>query len=190
MVDKSTTRELGRALRRALSDLERAAKDWAIVSQCQSNLDWHDLEAVMVFIPIKRELEVDIWPLIRWIWETCPKIDVYAPRVRSESMEAVRMTPVTPTQSGLFGVPEPIGKNVLAPSGQIDVILTPLLGFDSSGQRVGYGKGYYDRFFSTRPNARRIGLGYAQMLVPDGIASSPEDVKLDSVITEAGLSNF
>jgi 5-formyltetrahydrofolate cyclo-ligase len=72
-----------------------------------------------------------------------------------------------------------------------DVILVPLLGFDSSGTRLGYGGGYYDRTLAAlgrRP--RLIGLAYAAQALPVEIPRAPHDIPLDMVVTEEGAIRF
>ena len=64
-----------------------------------------------------------------------------------------------------------------------DVILTPLLGFDRAGNRLGQGGGHYDRFFEAFPQALRIGVAWSVEEV-SAIAVDPWDVSLDAVITE------
>lgn len=70
---------------------------------------------------------------------------------------------------------------------QPTLVLVPLLGFDATGQRLGWGKGYYDRFLASaavRPFA--VGIGFACQRVAS-IPSEPHDVRLDAMATEAGL---
>ena len=63
-------------------------------------------------------------------------------------MEALLLSPETVYQPNAFGIMEPGSGEVLLPI-QIDLVLVPLVAVDLSGYRVGYGKGYYDRFLST-----------------------------------------
>ena len=59
-----------------------------------------------------------------------------------------------------WGIREPNGCEIVDPS-SIDVVLVPLLCFDTSGHRVGYGKGFYDRFLmKLRPDCQKIGVTY------------------------------
>lgn len=67
-----------------------------------------------------------------------------------------------------------------------DLIVAPLLGFDSAGRRLGQGGGFYDRAFAGLPMAGRIGLAWSIQQRPV-IASDPWDVPLDAVVTEADV---
>ena len=92
-----------------------------------------------------------------------------------------------------YGIPEPecAASDRLDPK-QLDVVLLPLLGFDRSGHRLGFGGGYYDRsfaFLQGRSGVARpvlIGVGYAMQEVP-AIEAMPWDVHLDYVATEREL---
>lgn len=64
-----------------------------------------------------------------------------------------------------------------------DVIVTPLLGFDRTGGRIGYGAGYYDRAFQLFPHARRIGFAWSVQEVPE-VPHDPWDVRLHGIVTE------
>lgn len=78
----------------------------------------------------------------------------------------------------------------LAPRAEPDIIIMPLLGFDSLGTRLGYGGGYYDRTLaSLKKRPRLIGLAFAAQELHH-IPREAHDVPLDAVITEAGLRQF
>jgi 5-formyltetrahydrofolate cyclo-ligase len=86
---------------------------------------------------------------------------------------------------GYMGIPEPrdgIFRDI--PCAEVDLVLTPGLGFDEKGNRLGYGAGYYDRLFeSMRENAVRIGLAFEVQIVPE-IPSENHDVKIPIIVTE------
>jgi 5-formyltetrahydrofolate cyclo-ligase len=92
-----------------------------------------------------------------------------------------------------YGIPEPVcaAAERLAPE-QLDVVLLPLLGFDRTGQRLGFGGGYYDRsfaFLKDRSDVGKpvlIGVGYATQEVA-AIETMPWDVRLDYIATETEL---
>lgn len=70
-----------------------------------------------------------------------------------------------------------------------DVLLVPLAAFDTTGHRIGYGKGHYDRtiaFIETMRPLRLIGVAFSVQEVP-AVPSEPHDMRLDAVLTEAGL---
>jgi 5-formyltetrahydrofolate cyclo-ligase len=85
-----------------------------------------------------------------------------------------------------FGVPEPLGNEIPATSEDVDIIILPMLGFDRSGRRIGYGAGYYDRFLAQNRNLRKIGIAFACQEY-ENLPAEEHDVPLDSVITEEGI---
>jgi 5-formyltetrahydrofolate cyclo-ligase len=90
---------------------------------------------------------------------------------------------------GVFGIPEPAADLPLA---NPRVLLVPLLAFDSSGFRIGYGGGYYDRTLAgIRANGEitAIGIAYAGQEV-DSVPRDVNDQRLDMVLTETGLKKF
>ncbi len=94
-----------------------------------------------------------------------------------------RWRPGTALGAGRFGTAEPTGAP-LAPT----VLLVPLLAFDKSGRRLGYGGGYYDRTLGQLgPDALAFGCGFACQEV-DRVPTEPHDRPLHAVATEAGVS--
>lgn len=78
----------------------------------------------------------------------------------------------------------------LAPRAEPDIVIMPLLGFDSHGTRLGYGGGYYDRTLARMTKKPRlVGLAYAAQEL-DHIPRDSHDVPLDAVVTETGLRQF
>lgn len=83
---------------------------------------------------------------------------------------------------GAFQIEEPVGDEVV-PVGQIDLIIVPAVAYDRSGNRLGRGKGFYDRLLS-QTSATKIGVGYDFQLV-DEIETEPHDIPVDIVITQS-----
>ena len=103
---------------------------------------------------------------------------VCAPRVEGEEMLPVELG--SDYALSRFGIREPIGQ---AYTGEVDVIITPLLAVDEQGNRLGYGGGYYDRFFKKYPKAKRVGYAFDFQIVKE-VPIEPQDEKLDCIITE------
>lgn len=81
---------------------------------------------------------------------------------------------------GFFHIMEPIGKT-FTDYAQIEVAVVPGMGFDSRCNRLGRGKGYYDRFLPQIPNAYKIGICFDFQKMP-GIPADVNDIKVDEVI--------
>jgi len=105
------------------------------------------------------------------------------------SLEAVEFSSTSVLARNSLGIEEPSGGIVLAPE-VVDVVLVPLLAFDRKGYRVGYGKGYYDRYlFRCRPDVLKIGFSFFEPVESiDNI--SLFDVPLNYSITPMRLYEF
>ncbi|MGN0822293.1 MAG: 5-formyltetrahydrofolate cyclo-ligase [Candidatus Gallimonas sp.] len=110
---------------------------------------------------------------------------VCLPRVFGREMRAVRFRSGDALVSGAFGIAEPTGER----DEPCEVALTPLLAADLSGTRLGYGGGYYDRYFAAHPTTARVGICFEGQVV-SRIPRSAWDVPLDALITEAGVYRF
>ncbi|MGC4022748.1 MAG: 5-formyltetrahydrofolate cyclo-ligase, partial [Cyclobacteriaceae bacterium] len=78
----------------------------------------------------------------------------------------------------------------ITPAEKIDIVIVPLLAFDAAGNRVGYGKGFYDQFLKTcRKDCKKIGLSLFEAS-QDLISNEEHDVKLDYAITPKGVTSF
>ena len=108
---------------------------------------------------------------------------VLYPRVEEDSMVFVDVSELTRLQPGSFGILEPAGGEELT-AGEIDLIVVPGIAFDWSGHRLGFGRGYYDRFLRRLdPKAVSVGLGFNWQMV-EALPSEPHDVRLRMLITE------
>lgn len=93
-----------------------------------------------------------------------------------------------------FGIPEP-QYGMTLPAQRLDLVITPLLGFDHQGNRLGMGGGYYDRTFAFLKKSRSIkrpfllGLAFNNQQV-DALDAQPWDIPLDGILTESGLQYF
>lgn len=85
-----------------------------------------------------------------------------------------------------FHVPEPIGNEIPVDPSEIFTILVPMVAFDRTGSRLGYGAGYYDRFLTTYPHMRKIGIAFSCQEIAS-IPCDPFDIKMDYIITEQGV---
>ena len=113
---------------------------------------------VSIYLPIERNNEIDTYPIIELIEKMGGKIVVPKSNFQTGIMTHFLLTKKTRLELNEFDIPEPINEKAVLNS-QIDLVLVPLLIFDQFGHRVGYGKGFYDRFLSDcRADAIKIGL--------------------------------
>lgn len=144
---------------------------------------------VAVYLPLKHELGT--WPLIDALHAS--SCEVFAPRVRpGRQLSFVRLTASTPLRRNRWGVLEPAGHAACALHRELDLVLLPLLGFDASGNRLGTGAGYYDRWLGQHHGGRRplrVGYAYALQQTPH-LPEEPWDQRMDAVVTERGVTWF
>lgn len=132
---------------------------------------YKNAKAVMLYMPIKGE--ADMTGIM-----SDEKIFL-VPVTDGDDMYAVRATDCF--ENGAFGVPEPKEKE-LFDKGKIDVVLVPGVAFDKRFNRMGFGKGYYDKFLNGI-SAVKIGVCHSFQLL-DIIPCEEHDVKMDMIITE------
>ena len=106
---------------------------------------------------------------------------VSVPVTEGSQMKAVRVTVKTQYRTGAFGISEPIGEPEVSKD-RLAVVLLPGLAFSKDGYRVGYGKGYYDRYLADC-NAYRIGLCY-DFQVLAAVPHEPFDLPVDAIVTD------
>jgi 5-formyltetrahydrofolate cyclo-ligase len=124
--------------------------------------------------------EVDTYGLMEhWFWDK--DISIYTPKVTEETMDFFKISSFKDLALGSFGILEPQTDHRIAPD-ELDVIIIPIVAFDKNKHRIGYGKGYYDRYLKLT-SARKIGIAFSFQEV-DEILVDPFDVDCDIVITE------
>ena len=90
-------------------------------------------------------------------------------------------------QPGPFGIPEPVVSTAAIPPEDIDCVMVPGIAFDRRGTRLGFGKGYYDRFLCRLPATTHVcGLAFSLQIV-EHVPNMPHDVRMQSLVTEQGV---
>lgn len=108
------------------------------------------------------------------------------PRTCGDMMEFYPVTSLSDFVEGRFHIMEPMGEVPLRETEPF--VLVPGLGFDKKGNRMGYGKGFYDRYFARFPSCRKIGAAFETQLMEE-IPSQSHDIVMDFVVTEKGVWN-
>ncbi|TAF57036.1 MAG: 5-formyltetrahydrofolate cyclo-ligase [Sphingobacteriia bacterium] len=157
---KAEIRKEHLALRKALSGKDRLRLDDLLLIQFQS-LDWSPVQHVLTYWPMTDQAEPNTHLFTRYLHHMVPGVQLAYPRITSATgMEAVAINEDTVYRSNAWGIPEPNGDHIL-PVEVFDLVLVPLVAFDQAGYRVGYGKGFYDRFLaSASPSAIFLGFSY------------------------------
>ena len=171
------------AARDAISASERDRATARIVEHVLSLPEVGRASTVMAFWSFGSE--PDTAPLMEAL--VSRGVRVALPRIVGGDIEAYAYAPGDAVTATSFGACEPSTGEALDPSA-IDVVVTPAVAFDRSGRRVGYGGGFYDRFFPrTRPDTLRIGIGFDLQLVEEELPGGHFDLGLDAVVTESAV---
>jgi 5-formyltetrahydrofolate cyclo-ligase len=155
------------------------------------NIPVHAYATIHTFLPIKRNNEIDTYLIINTLRKDFAT-DIVIPRSHEDgTMSHYLLTKDTVFEENKWGISEPSQVGSLQYSVfNIDLVLIPLLCFDKKGFRVGYGKGYYDRFLAEcRPNVLKIGLSIFEPI--DEISDITDfDVQMDYCITPNKIWSF
>ncbi len=180
-MDKETLRKTYLAKRKALSPEEwRRASD-ILFEQVKSSEVIGD-GPVHIFLPIEKFREVDTWPIIHWLWEQGKGTITSVTNIKDGTLAHVWFDANTQFETDKWGIPEPVGARPADPSA-CTALFVPLLVADKKGNRIGYGKGFYDGFLASLPKkCKMVGLSLLP-LVEETIAADPHDVPLDMVIS-------
>jgi 5-formyltetrahydrofolate cyclo-ligase len=146
--------------------------------------DWYaESERILVYAAIRSE--VNLAPFIGQAWADGKEL--YFPKVCGDTMEFYRADSFSELSPGAFGVPEPISTEpVLRMLPFLTPILVPGVAFSRDNHRIGYGKGYYDKYLTANQKNKRlmaIGIAYSFQMV-DGFETDATDYPVQMVITD------
>lgn len=141
-----------------------------------------------IFLSIEEKKEIDTSPILA-ILQGKDK-NVILPKMNADNtLTNYLLTDSTVIKKNSYNVPEPVDGIAILPN-KIDVVFVPLLAFDKKGNRIGYGKGYYDAFLSEcKPNVLKIGLSFfdAEDVITDVYK---DDIPLDYCVTPLQIYQF
>ncbi|HJK54768.1 MAG TPA: 5-formyltetrahydrofolate cyclo-ligase [Methanocorpusculum sp.] len=182
MPDKAAIRNQLKSVRDALTLEERREKSYYVTKHLKKFLEPYQT----VFAYVSKEPEVESLVIINSLLEDGKTVIVPIIQTETKALRLSYLKNVADLEPGTFRVPEPLSTESPADAETIEIALMPLVGFDRSGNRLGYGAGYYDRFFEAYPDIPRIGLAYACQEAP-AIPADPFDHKMDWIVTENGF---
>ena len=155
-----------------------------------SFLDLSFVKVLHTYLPIEKNQEPDTWMVIDRIRREFPHIRISIPKAGKDGkLDNFYFEGLHQLITSAWGIQEP-KQGVLTPAEKIDLVIVPLLAFDQNGHRVGYGKGYYDRFLKTcRIDCKKIGLSFfdAEEKIDD---VDSQDFRLDACITPKGVKSY
>jgi 5-formyltetrahydrofolate cyclo-ligase len=188
---KAELRKIYHDKRGSFSVEEIGAQSRPIADRFFEKFDLSSVENLHCFISIDKFKEIDTSPIFERVWSDFRSIQTSAPRLDRErnELEHCVYTAETELAENAWGIREPIDGDPID-AVEMDLVIVPLLCFDESGYRVGYGKGFYDRFLAgCRPDCRKVGLSFFPPV--EQIDDLNEyDIPLDVCITPEKVHRF
>jgi 5-formyltetrahydrofolate cyclo-ligase len=187
MIDKKYYRDLIKTKREAEDFLEKKRKDKVIFQKLLKDDKYERADKLFIYVSLASE--IDTHNVIKAALLENKK--VYVPKVisRSLGMVAVKINSLEELRKNNMGILEPIEALKIISKEDIDLAIIPGLAFDVNGNRIGYGGGYYDRFFQGIKVPFMSALAYEYQVFPQ-IAQDAFDIKIDKIITEKSIYNI
>jgi len=174
--------------RKALSFDEVEEKSLAIANQLIQMPIW-DKIYYHVFLPIEEHKEVNTEYVLHLLSGKDKEILISKSDFETRKMTHFLLTDNTKIKKNEYNIPEPVD-GIEVPSSKVEVVFVPLLAFDVFGNRIGYGKGFYDKFLAEcKPETLKIGLSFFEAVSQiDDVFES--DIKLDYCVTPDKIYKF
>lgn len=158
-----------------LSEIEKASAAEEVFSRLEQTAAFMMADRILMYHSLPDELSTH-----RFLDKWQSRKRFYLPRVNGVNLEILPYEQ-TRLELGSFHIEEPIGDNTVD-ADEIELIVVPAVAFDRKGNRLGRGKGFYDRLLGAT-KATKIGVGYEFQLL-DELPAEPHDVPMDMVITQ------
>ncbi len=181
-MDADECRKKALGYRLSMSSNERAKKSLRIGEAISAYLAGCPVKPLLCFYPM--EDEVDLRHLYRQLLSM--GYQLYFPVTTKTGLSFYRVYDMNDFREGHFHVMEPVLRKECFDPANAYIAITPGVAFDYSCNRIGFGKGYYDRFFAQASNGHRIGVAFAGQVFAS-IPAEEWDVPLHVVVTEKGI---
>lgn len=182
---KTAIRQKYKELRRSLSENQMEELSLAIANKVLQLLIW-EKTYFHIFLPIEEQKEVNTEYILHLLSGKDKEICISKSDFETRKMTHFLLTDNTKIKKNAYNIPEPVDCRETTgevPSSKIEVVFIPLLAYDKNGNRVGYGKGFYDKFLAEcHPNSVKIGLSFFE---PEELISDVNtlDVQLNYCVT-------
>ena len=187
-MNKKELRAKYKNLRKELTFDEIMNESLLIANHCIDLPIW-DKTYFHLFLPIEAQKEINTEFILQILSGRDKEIVISKSNFEDLSMTHYLLTDNTKIKVNEYGIPEPVD-GLEVPTNKIEVVFVPLLAYDKKGNRVGYGKGFYDKFLSEcKPDIIKIGLSYfdPENEIDDILES---DIKLNYCVTPFGVIQF
>ncbi len=175
MMEKNDIRRKIKALRTMMLDIEKAQAAEEVFARLENTAAFMLAEKILMYHSLPDEL-----PTRRFLAKWKERKHFYLPRVNGVNLDILPYDE-SKLELGSFHIEEPSGNHTVD-AADIEMVVVPAVAYDARGNRLGRGKGFYDRFLASTP-AVKVGVGYDFQLL-DEIPAEPHDVPMDIVITQ------
>ena len=158
---------------------------------CKSNAVFNNLinidiikDSKIFFVYNSFNREVSTQKIIEFLLDNNKTVLIPKCNKETETMVAVEYTDDTKLEKGNYGINEPINYDVFL--GDIDVVIVPGIAFDIFGNRIGYGKGYYDKFLDNK-DICKIALSYEETISHSMLPHDSGDIVMDYIVSDRGV---
>lgn len=185
---KKELRQKYKELRQHLSENEIEELSLQIANQL-IRLDIWQHNFYHLFLPIESQKEVNTEYILQVLAGKDKNIVLSKSDFSTREMTHFLLTDNTTIKKNAYDIPEPID-GLEVPVSKIDVVFVPLLAFDENGNRVGYGKGFYDKFLAEcKSDILKIGVSFfeSENVISDVLNT---DIQLDLCVTPTKVYNF
>ena len=175
-------------LRRSLSENQIEELSLAIANEVLLLPIW-EKTYFHIYLPIEEQKEVNTEYILHLLSGKDKEICISKSDFETRKMTSILLTDSTKIEKNNYNIPEPVD-GIEVPSNKIEVVFIPLLAFDKKGNRVGYGKGFYDKFLAEcHPITIKIGLSFFE---PEELISdvTTSDIQLNYCVTPNKVFKF
>lgn len=183
-MNKELLRTQFREKRRALLPDLAGEKSLAITRKLLELKEYRDATSVLFYVSTPEE--VDTHDVIQQTLGLGKK--VYLPKIKGEVLAICPLLTFEDLEPGEFGILEPCETATPTHPAEIDLIVIPGVAFDSKGNRLGHGKGHYDRLLK-ETHGFKVGLAFDEQ-VADELPTEEHDVPLDLLLTDSHSFTF
>ncbi len=158
-MNKQELRKLYKQKRKNLTSAQILKLEQSIYKQV-FEFDFSAVQKVHIFLPIEKQKEINTYPIIDFLRAKNKKIIISKSDFATNTLTHYLFNKNTTLHINAYGIPEPVNAEEIAVE-EIDLVFVPLLISDTQNYRVGYGKGFYDRFLTAcKQNVVTIGLNF------------------------------
>lgn len=180
-MEKSDIRRKIKHLRMMLSEIDKEEAAIEVFSQLENSPAFMMAENILMYHSLPDELST-----ISFLRKWKDRKHFFLPRVNGVNLDLLPYVE-SELEKGAYDIEEPTG-NDLTDISDIDLMIIPAVAFDRKGNRLGRGKGFYDRLLASS-KATKIGVGYEFQLL-DELPTENHDVAMDMVITQYSFLKF